>query len=124
MSRDSTRTAVNRDSIPLLFEEGVKREHGLRYSNIYVTIPPLTGLRVAEYLDPSGRSPFHIRKFTIRWASGADPVQFQSTGLTERLSVDRESARSGTPTPGFTIADGRTSAHYEDDWVVHKEGRQ
>ena len=32
-------------------EEGAKREYGLRHSNVYVTIPPLTGIRVAEYLD-------------------------------------------------------------------------
>ena len=33
---------------------------GPHYSNIYVTIPPLTGIRVAEYLDPSGRAPFRL----------------------------------------------------------------
>ena len=27
-------------------EAGARREYGLPYSNIYVTIPPLTGLRV------------------------------------------------------------------------------
>ena len=29
-------------------EAGAKREYGLPYSNIYVTIPPFTGIRVAE----------------------------------------------------------------------------
>ena len=39
-------------------EQVARREHGLRYSNTYVTISPLTGIRLAEYPDPSGRSSF------------------------------------------------------------------
>ena len=51
-----------------LDEEGATREHGLPYSNIYVTISPFTGIRVAEYPDPSGRPPFH------RWFDDLDTV--------------------------------------------------
>ena len=55
-------------------------EYGLPYGNIYVTIPPLTGVRVAEYLNQSGRSSFR-RGFDDREAVATAQV---STAL-ERL---------------------------------------